>query len=282
MPVRKLRPINNSSRDTILINYQKTLTKDRPTASLLRNLKKKSGRDKTGQISVRHRGGGSRKKYRIIDFRRNKFNIPGIVKTFEYDPNRNAFISLILYADGQRRYILAPSGLKIGQKILSSTDEIDPQIGNSMPLKHIPEGMIVHNLELRPGQGGVMARSAGTGVQLLGLDDTKKYMIVKLSSGETRKILQDCGATIGSVGNEDNRLVKIGKAGRNRWRGKRPSVRGAAMNRCDHPHGGGEGKAPIGHKSPKTKWGKIAYGVKTRNRKKFSSKLIIRRRQTIR
>lgn len=278
MPVKKLRPLNNSSRNTILIDYRRTLTTTTPEKTLLTTLKKFSGRNNQGRITVRHRGGGTRNKYRLIDFKRNLRNLVGIVKTIEYDPNRNALISLIFYPNGIKRYILTPKKLQINDQIVSSeTAEI--KIGNALPLHKIPEGTLVHNVELRPSQGAKMVRSAGSWAQIAGLDDTQRYMILKLPSGETRKVLKNCWATIGQVGNENYRLLKLGKAGRNRWRGFRPTVRGAAMNRCDHPHGGGEGKSPIGHDAPRTKWGKKFMGIPTRNHKKSSNKLILRRRR---
>ncbi len=275
--IKKLKPINNSSRNTFVPNYQKILTNDKPEKSLLKILKKNSGRNNTGKITVRHRGGGMRKKYRIIDFKRNKIEMWATVKTIEYDPNRNAFISLLFYSDGIKKYILAPKDLNVGDKIISSeTAEI--KVGNALPLEKIPEGTLVHNIELRPKQGGKLVRSAGGGARVLGFDESKQYVILKLSSSETRKVLKSCFATVGEVGNEEHRLIKYGKAGRKRWLGIRPTVRGAAMNANDHPHGGGEGKAPIGRPSPRTKWGKKAMGVKTRDKNKFSSKLILRRR----
>lgn len=279
MAVKKLKPTNNGSRNTILIDYSKILTKSKPQKNLLKLIKKKSGRDKTGQISMRHQGKRQKRFYRKIDFKRDKINIIGKISTIEYDPNRNCFISLIIYPDGEKRYILYPKNLKVGDSVVSAESNVEIKPGNSMPLYQIPEGTQIHNIELRPHQGGKLARSAGSYAKILGLDDTERYIIIKLSSSETRKILKNCRATIGVVGNEDLRLVRLGKAGRNRWRGIRPSVRGKAMNVCDHPHGGGEGKAKIGKPSPYTKWGKKARGVKTRNKKKHSTKLIIRTRK---
>ena len=278
MAVKKLRPLTNSRRNTILMNYRQITTTQKPEKSLLKNLAKHAGRNNTGKITLRHRGGGSRHKYRIIDFKRNLLNLEGTVKTVEYDPNRNALISLVFYPNGIKRYILTPKNLVVGMKIVSS-EQASIQVGNSLPLFKIPEGTLVHNIEMRPRQGGKLVRSAGAWAQIAGLDDSQKYMVIKLPSGETRKILKNCWATIGQVGNENYRLLKLGKAGRNRWRGLRPTVRGAAMNRCDHPHGGGEGKAPTGHDAPRNKWGKKFMGIATRNKKKFSTKLILRSRR---
>ena len=278
MPVKKLRPLTNSSRNTVLPDYRRIVTQTVPEKTLLLPLCKTSGRNNQGKITVRHRGGGMRAKYRVIDFKRNLWNLEGVVKTVEYDPNRNAFISLIFYPNGIKRYILTPKNLPLNSKIVSS-ENAEIKVGNALPLHKIPEGTFVHNVELRPFQGGKLVRAAGSWAQLAGLDDTKRYMILKLPSGETRKVLKGCWATIGQVGNEAHRLLKLGKAGRNRWQGIRPTVRGAAMNRCDHPHGGGEGKAPIGRDAPRTKWGKKFMGIPTRNKKKFSNKLILRSRR---
>jgi large subunit ribosomal protein L2 len=228
-----------------------------------------------GKITVRHQGGGHKRKYRIIDFKRNKDDIVGTVATIEYDPNRSANIALINYVDGEKRYIIAPKGLTIGQKILSG-ENADIIVGNAMPLGKIPVGTVVHNIELHPGKGGQLVRSAGSSAQILGRED--KYILVRLTSGEVRKILSVCRATIGEVGNADHMNVTIGKAGRTRYLGVRPTVRGSAMNPNDHPHGGGEGRTPIGRKAPLTPWGKITLGLKTRNTKKKSSDLIVRRR----
>ena len=275
--IKKLRVINNSTRNTFLPNYNSVLSKTTPEKTLLSSIKKSAGRNNSGKITVRHRGGASLRKYRIIDFKRNKTNMFAKVKTIEYDPNRSCFISLVVYVDGTKKYILTPKGLKVGDSIISG-ENVKVQTGNTLPLSQIPEGIFVHNVELRPKQGAKLVRSAGASAQVMGIDDTQKYVILKLTSGETRKILKDCLATVGTVGNEEHRLIKYGKAGRKRWLGVRPSVRGAAMNAVDHPHGGGEGKAPIGRPSSYTKWGKKAMGVLTRNKKKFSSKLILRRR----
>ncbi|HHX00835.1 MAG TPA: 50S ribosomal protein L2, partial [Acholeplasmataceae bacterium] len=251
------------------------ITTDKPEKSLLAPLKKSGGRNNTGRTTVRHIGGGHKRKYRIIDFKRNKDNIVGKVATIEYDPNRSAFIALVNYVDGEKRYILAPKGIKVGQEILSGVD-VDIKVGNALPLEKIPVGTFIHNIELHPGKGGQLARSAGTSAQILGRED--RYVIVRLQSGEVRKILGVCRATIGEVGNSDHELIKIGKAGRSRNLGIRPTVRGSVMNPNDHPHGGGEGKAPIGRKAPMTPWGKRALGIKTRNTKKKSTDLIVRRR----
>ena len=276
--IKRLRVINNSTRNTILPNYRSALSTDTPQKSLLTTITKKSGRNHSGKITVRHRGGGTLHKYRLIDFKRNKINMFAKVKTIEYDPNRSCFISLVVYVDGTKKYILTPKGLEVGSSIISGPN-VKVQVGNALPLAKIPEGILVHNVELRPKQGAKLVRSAGASAQVMGMDDTQKYIILKLTSGETRKILKDCFATVGAVGNDEHRLIKYGKAGRKRWLGIRPTVRGAAMNAVDHPHGGGEGKAPIGRPSPYTKWGKKAMGVVTRKKKKFSSKLILRRRK---
>lgn len=278
MAIKKFKATTNGRRHMTSLDYKKNLTGHSPEKSLLVNLKKHAGRNNSGSITVRHKGGGVKRKYRIIDFKRNKDNIPGVVKTIEYDPNRSANISLIVYKDGEKRYILAPKGLQTGQEIFSG-DNVDIKVGNSLPLGQIPEGTIVHNVEIHPGHGGQIARSAGTSVQILGKDDDGKYVVLKLKSGEVRRILAKCRATIGTVGNEEHGLINWGKAGRNRYRGIRPTVRGSVMNPIDHPHGGGEGRQPIGRKAPVTPWGKKALGVKTRRNKKASTKLIVRRRK---
>ena len=278
MAITKYKPVTPGRRGMTTIDYS-ILTTDKPEKSLLKMLNRKSGRNNRGVITTRHKGGGHKRKYRVIDFKRNKDNILGRVSTIEYDPNRNAFISLINYIDGEKRYIIMPKNLKVGMTIISGENS-DIKIGNSLKLNNIPEGTIIHNIELHPGKGGQIVRSAGTKAQLIGKDEDGKYVIVRLKSGEVRKILGECRATIGEIGNEDFSLINWGKAGRNRWRGIRPTVRGSVMNPNDHPHGGGEGKAPIGRKSPMTPWGKKALGVKTRNPKKPSTKLIIRRRKS--
>ncbi|WP_338954836.1 50S ribosomal protein L2 [Spiroplasma endosymbiont of Polydrusus cervinus] len=276
MPIKSFKPVTPSRRNMTTLDFS-VLTTDRPEKSLIETRKKHAGRNNQGVITIRHKGGGHKVKYRIIDFKRNKDDIIGKIATIEYDPNRNAFISLVNYVDGEKRYILAPKTIKVGMQIISS-DKADIKVGNCMKLKNIPEGTVLHNLELRPCKGGQLARSAGSSVQLLGKDEDGKYVTIRLTSGEVRKILAECRATIGEVGNEDYALVNWGKAGRNRWRGIRPTVRGSVMNPNDHPHGGGEGKTPVGRKAPMTPWGKKALGLKTRNKKKASTKLIVRRR----
>lgn len=278
MAIKRYKPTTNARRGMSVIDYNSILTNTAPEKSLLEPLKKKAGRNNTGSITVRHRGGGHKRKYRIIDFKRNKENIEGRVASIEYDPNRSAFISLINYIDGEKRYILWPSGLKVGMKIISS-DNASIEPGNTLPLINIPEGTLIHNVEMTPGKGGQIARSAGSSVQLLGFDETKRYALIKEPSSEVRKILAKCKATIGVVGNKDHSLVNIGKAGRTRHRGFKPTVRGSVMNPNDHPHGGGEGKSPIGRPAPLTPWGKKALGVKTRKNKKHSNKYIVRRRK---
>ncbi len=274
MALKKYKAMTNGLRHMTSLDYSE-LTTDVPEKSLLRKMNKKSGRNNQGKITVRHQGGGNKRKYRVIDFKRNKDNIPGNVATIEYDPNRSAFIALIFYADGEKRYIIAPKGLKVGMKVISGPDS-DIIIGNALPIINIPVGTIIHNIELKPGKGGQLVRSAGTSAQILGREE--RYVLVRLTSGEVRKILTTCRATIGEVGNSDYSLVNIGKAGKNRHRGIRPTVRGSVMNPVDHPHGGGEGRQPIGKKGPVTPWGKPALGLKTRNKKKASDKYIVRRR----
>jgi large subunit ribosomal protein L2 len=253
----------------------KDLTRKEPERRLIVPLKKHAGRNFQGRITVRHRGGGTKRFYRIIDFRRNKDGVPGKVAALEYDPNRSAHIALIHYADGDKRYILAPHGLSVGDKV-ESGEQADIKVGNTLPLRNIPVGTIIHNIELKPGKGGQLARAAGATAQLMAKEGD--YAHVRLPSGEVRLIHLDCRATIGQVGNLDHENVVIGKAGRNRWLGIRPSVRGVVMNPVDHPHGGGEGKSPIG-RHPVTPWGKPALGVKTRKKNKPSNKLIIKRRK---
>lgn len=249
--VRKLNPTSPGRRATILLNYRKNLSGHAPEKSLLRILTKKSGRNNQGKITIRHRGGQARRKYREIDFRRNKDGVVGVVKTVEYDPNRSANICLIAYKDGEKRYILQPAGLKLGDSVVSGVG-VDIKPGNAMPLSSIPEGSRIHNVELHPGQGGVLARSAGSFCQLLGRSEVERFMLIKTKAGEVRKVLAKCRATIGAVGNEGHINVNSGKAGRNRHLGFRPTVRGSAMNPVDHPHGGGEGRQPIGRKAPVT------------------------------
>ena len=275
MAIKSYKPITNGRRGmTTLTNDE--ITKTTPEKSLVTTIKKKAGRNNQGRITVRHQGGGVKRKYRIIDFKRNKDGIVGTVASIEYDPNRSANIALINYADGEKRYIIAPKGLKVGMKI-ESGEQADIKVGNCLPLASIPEGTLVHNIEMKPGKGGQMARSAGASVQILGREGN--YTLLRLTSGEVRKVLSVCRATIGEVGNADYELVNIGKAGRKRHMGVRPTVRGSVMNPNDHPHGGGEGRAPIGRKAPMTPWGKPALGYKTRDKKKASSKLIVRRRK---
>jgi len=252
------------------------VTKDKPEKSLVVTLTKTGGRNVYGRITVRHRGGGHKRKYRIIDFKRDKDGIPGKVAAIEYDPNRTAYIALIHYLDGEKRYIIAPYGLKVGD-IIESGENVDIKVGNALPLRNIPVGTIIHNIELIPGKGGQLVRAAGTAAQLMAKEGD--YVQVRMPSGEIRLIKADCRATIGQVSNLDHENVKIGKAGRSRWLGIRPTVRGSAMNPVDHPHGGGEGKAPIGHPGPLTPWGKPALGYKTRKKGKASDKFIIRRRK---
>lgn len=274
MSIKKYRPTTPARRQMSVSTFEE-ITASQPEKSLLSPLNRKAGRNNHGRITTRHRGGGHKRQYRIIDFKRNKDDVPGRVATIEYDPNRTANIALIHYLDGEKRYILAPKGLKVGDTITSGPSA-DIKVGNALPLENIPVGSVIHNIELRPGKGGQMVRSAGTEAQLLGKED--KYVTIRLSSGEVRKVLRTCRATIGSVGNGDHELLSIGKAGRSRWLGKRPSVRGLVMNPNDHPHGGGEGRAPIGRKSPVSPWGKPTLGYKTRKKNKASNQYIVRKR----
>ena len=275
MAIKKFKPITNGTRGmSKLVNEE--ITKSTPEKSLVVTLKKNGGRNNQGRITVRHRGGGEKRKYRIIDFKRNKDGVVGTVASIEYDPNRSANIALIHYADGEKRYIIAPKGIAVGNKIESGVNA-DIKVGNCLPLGSIPAGTVVHNVELKEGKGAQMARSAGSSVQILGHEG--KYTLLRLTSGEVRKVLSTCRATIGEVGNADHELVNLGKAGRKRHMGIRPTVRGSVMNPNDHPHGGGEGRAPIGRKGPVTPWGKPALGYKTRSTKKASDKLIVRRRK---
>ena len=273
MAIRNFKPITNARRKmSTLVNEE--ITKKTPEKSLIVTLKKNGGRNNQGQITVRHHGGGEKRKYRIIDFKRNKYDVIGTVASIEYDPNRTANIALINYADGEKRYIIAPKDLKVGMQVVSG-ENADIKVGNALPIMNIPVGTVIHNIELRPKKGGELARSAGSSAQILGREGN--YVMIRLSSGEQRKVLGTCYATIGEVGNADYELVKLGKAGRTRHMGIRPTVRGSVMNPNDHPHGGGEGRAPIGRKGPVTPWGKPALGYKTRKRK-ASDKLIVRRR----
>lgn len=274
MPIKAYKPTSNGRRNMTALTKEE-ITTSTPEKSLLAPYKKKGGRNNMGQITTRHHGGGHKKKYRVIDFKRNKDGVPGKVASIEYDPNRSANIALINYADGEKRYILAPKGLEVGTVIVSG-ETTDVKVGNCMEMGNMPEGTTIHNIEMHPGKGGQLARSAGVSAQILGSEE--KYVIVRLQSGEVRKFLKKCRATVGAVGNEDHGLVNYGKAGRMRWKGVRPTVRGSVMNPNDHPHGGGEGKTSIGRKAPLTPWGKKALGVKTRNSKKHSNRLIVRRR----
>lgn len=275
MAVKHYKATTNGRRNMTGYDFSEITTKT-PEKSLLKSQKQRAGRNGQGKITVRHKGGGNKRAYRVIDFKRNKDGVVGTVATIEYDPNRSANIALIHYEDGIKTYIIAPKGLKVGQKI-ESGEQADIQIGNALALANIPVGTMIHNIELKPGKGGQLVRAAGTSAQVLGQEG--KYTLVRLNSGEVRMILSTCRATVGVVGNEQHELINIGKAGRSRWLSKRPTVRGSVMNPNDHPHGGGEGRAPIGRPSPMTPWGKKAMGVKTRNAKKKSSKLIIRGRK---
>jgi len=275
MAIKSYKSTTNGRRGMTTLDNS-GLTKVAPEKSLLVTLKKNGGRNNQGKITVRHQGGGAKRKYRIIDFKRIKDGVVATVASIEYDPNRTANIALIKYADGEKAYIIAPKGLKVGDKVESGVNA-DIKIGNCLPLANIPEGTLVHNVELKAGKGAQMARSAGSSVQILGLEG--KYALLRLASGEVRKVLSTCRATIGEVGNEDHELVNLGKAGRKRHMGIRPTVRGSVMNPNDHPHGGGEGRAPIGRSGPVTPWGKPALGYKTRKGKKQSDDLIVHRRK---
>ncbi|HHX67063.1 MAG: 50S ribosomal protein L2 [Miniphocaeibacter sp.] len=274
MAIRKYKPTSAGLREMSVLSFEE-ITKTTPEKSLTVSLNKSGGRNAHGRITSRHRGGGAKRRYRIIDFKRDKDGIPATVASIEYDPNRTANIALLNYADGEKRYILAPNGLKVGYKI-ESGENADIMIGNALKLKDIPVGTTVHNIELKPGKGGQLVRTAGAEAQLMAKEG--KYAQLRLPSGEFRLVLQECRATIGQVGNLSNELVTIGKAGRSRHLGKRPHVRGSAMNPVDHPHGGGEGKAPVGRPAPSTPWGKPALGLKTRKKNKKSDMYIVRRR----
>ena len=274
MAIRVYKPMTNGTRQRSVLTSEE-ITKTTPEKSLIVTKKKTNGRNNQGKITVRHRGGGVKRKYRLVDFKRNKDGITAMVSAIEYDPNRSANIALITYKDGVKSYIIAPKGLKVGD-IVESGVKTDVKVGNTMEIANIPVGTVIHNIELRPGKGGQLARGAGSSAQILGRED--KYVLIRLSSGETRKILGTCRATIGVVGNEDYSLVKIGKAGRTRYMGIRPTVRGSVMNPNDHPHGGGEGRAPIGRSGPMTPWGKPSLGYKTRKNNKQSNKYIVSRR----
>ena len=275
MAIRNYKPTTPGRRGMSTLTNEE-ITKSTPEKSLTVTLKKNSGRNNQGKITVRHQGGGVKRKYRIIDFKRDKKDIAGVVASIEYDPNRTANIALINYMDGEKRYIIAPKNLKVGDKVISG-ENVDIKVGNALPIMNIPVGTVIHNIELRPGKGAALARSAGSSAQILGREG--KYVMIRLSSGEQRKVLGTCMATVGVVGNEDASLVKLGKAGRKRHMGIRPTVRGSVMNPNDHPHGGGEGRAPVGRKAPLTPWGKPTLGYKTRNNKK-TDKFIVRRRNS--
>ena len=276
MAIKKYKPTSNGRRNMTSSDFAE-ITTSTPEKTLLQPLKNNAGRNNNGRITVRHQGGGHKRQYRVIDFKRNKDNVVATVQTIEYDPNRSANIALVHYSDGVKAYILAPKGLEVGMTIVSGPDA-DIKIGNALPLENIPVGTVIHNIEMKPGKGGQLIRSAGTSAQVLGKEG--KYVLVRLNSGEVRMILATCRATIGSVGNEQHELINIGKAGRSRWMRKRPTVRGSVMNPNDHPHGGGEGKAPVGRKAPVSPWGQPSLGYKTRNKKAASDKLIVRRRKT--
>lgn len=275
MGIKKFKPTSPARRQMSVLTFDE-ITKKTPEKSLVETLKKNSGRNNQGKITVRHRGGGNRVKYRKIDFKRRKDDIPATVAAIEYDPNRTANIALLVYADGEKRYILAPKGLTVGTVIYSGESGHDIKVGNSMPLSLIPVGTLVHNIELKIGKGGQMVRSAGLGAQLMAKEGN--YAQLRLPSGEVRMVRSECRATIGEIGNGDHANVSIGKAGRTRHMGFRPTVRGSVMNPCDHPHGGGEGKAPVGRANPVTPWGKPALGLKTRKKNKKSNKYIIHSR----
>ena len=273
MAIRVYKPMTAGTRQRSVLTSEE-ITKTTPEKSLTVTKKKTNGRNNQGKITVRHRGGGVKRKYRLIDFKRRKDGVTALVSAIEYDPNRSANIALITYKDGEKAYIIAPKGLTVGT-VVESGENVDIKVGNALPIMNIPVGTVIHNIELKPGKGAALARSAGASAQILGRED--KYVLIRLSSGETRKILGTCRATIGVVGNEDYSLVKIGKAGRTRHKG--PTVRGSVMNPNDHPHGGGEGRAPIGRSGPMTPWGKPALGYKTRKNKKASDKYIVSRRK---
>ncbi len=275
MPVKVFKPITPARRFYTVASFEE-ITKSKPEKSLLRPIKRTGGRNNQGKLTVRHQGGGHKRQYRIIDFKRDKMGVPGKCAAIEYDPNRSARIALIDYADGEKRYILWPLGLKVGDTVIAD-DRADIRPGNTMPLANIPLGTIVHNIELKPGKGGQIVRSAGAGAQLMAKEG--KLAQLRLPSGEMRNVLAICKATIGQLGNVEHENISIGKAGRSRWKGIRPGVRGVVMNPRDHPHGGGEGKSPVGRKTPVSKWGKPAHGQKTRG-KKLSDKMIVRRRSS--
>ena len=275
MAIRVYKPMTAGTRQRSVLTSEE-ITKTTPEKSLTVTKKKTNGRNNQGKITVRHRGGGVKRKYRLIDFKRRKDGVTALVSAIEYDPNRSANIALITYKDGEKAYIIAPKGLTVGT-VVESGENVDIKVGNALPIMNIPVGTVIHNIELKPGKGASLARSAGASAQILGREE--KYVLIRLGSGETRRILGPCRATIGVVGNEDYSLVKIGKAGRTRHKGFRPTVRGSVMNPNDHPHGGGEGRAPIGRSGPMTPWGKPALGYKTRKRNKKSNKFIVKRRK---
>ncbi|MDP4147276.1 MAG: 50S ribosomal protein L2 [Bacillota bacterium] len=276
MAVKGFKPTSPARRQMTVATFEE-ITTSTPEKSLLVEKKRKGGRNAQGKITVRHHGGGAKQKYRLIDFKRNKDNIPATVKTIEYDPNRTAYIALVSYADGEKRYILAPVGLKVGDVIVSGPDS-DIKVGNALPLKNIPVGTVIHNVELQAGKGGQLIRSAGTSAQLMAKEGN--YATLRLPSGEMRYVRIECRATIGTVSNLTHEIVNIGKAGRKRHMGIRPTVRGSVMNPNDHPHGGGEGKSPVGHPGPLTPWGKPALGYKTRKHKKYSDTFIVKKRNS--
>jgi len=275
LPVRKFKPTSPGRRQMTVSSFEE-LSRPQPEKSLTRSLQKHAGRNVRGKITVRHRGGGVRRRYRIMDFKREKDGIPAKVKSIEYDPNRSARIALVSYADGEKRYILAPHGLTVGSSIISGPGS-DIKAGNCLPLRHMPTGTMVHNIEMKPGKGGQLVRSAGTSAQIMAKEGN--YALLRLPSGEQRLLPQDCRATVGQVGNVEHENIVIGKAGRKRWRGRRPAVRGVAMNPVDHPHGGGEGRSPIGRPQPVTPWGVPTLGYRTRRKKKASGQYIVRRRK---
>lgn len=274
MAIKKYKPTSPGLRGMTVSTFEE-ITKTSPEKSLTKKKNKHAGRGNTGRITVRHRGGGAKRKYRVIDFKRSKDNVPATVKAIEYDPNRSANIALLFYADGEKRYIIAPVGLEVGNKVMSGPDA-DIRVGNALPLENIPVGTIIHNIELKAGKGAQLARSAGSSVQLMAKEGN--YVTLRLPSGEVRIVRKECRATIGQVGNLEHEIINIGKAGRKRHMGIRPTVRGSVMNPNDHPHGGGEGKAPIGRSGPVTPWGKPTLGYKTRKKNKPSDKYIVRRR----
>ena len=274
MGIQRYKP-TSAGRRVMSVSTFEEITATKPEKSLTTSLTKKGGRNNTGRTTLRFRGGGAKRRYRIIDFKRNKDNIPATVKTIEYDPNRSANIALLVYADGEKRYIIAPKDLSVGQ-VVESGDSVDIVAGNALPLRSVPVGTILHNVEMKPGKGGQIARSAGAEVQLMAKEG--KYAQLKMPSGEFRLVPLDCKATVGQVGKTDHSLIRLGKAGKSRYLGRKPHVRGSAMNPVDHPHGGGEGRAPVGRPAPMTPWGKKSRGVKTRRDKQESSKYIVRRR----